>query len=272
MELNLAHVFPWEQQQPEDKHRSQVEDVRAAEDANRDLRTQTEGSTITLVNPDEHTNGVVVAKSSKDSIAGMTADDETVSQPDSLVNQEHLQLTIEEAFFLTYGLGVLDIRNSEQSKSISTPDLFNICRRHSYFPPVSITQLRPDDPFLLNYAVYHYYRSLGWVVRPGVKFSVDYLLYNRGPVFSHAEFAIMIIPEYSSEVPESEKRGTKDWWWLHCVNRVQSQVRKSLVVCYVEVPKSLPDQGSEVDIGAIFRQYKVREFVVRRWLANRSRD
>jgi len=33
----------------------------------------------------------------------------------------------------------------------------------------------------------HHYRSLGWVVKNGVKFSVDYLLYKRGPVFHHAE-------------------------------------------------------------------------------------
>lgn len=47
--------------------------------------------------------------------------------------------------------------------------------------------LRFDNPFLVNYAVYHHYRSLGWVVKGGIKFCVDYLLYKRGPVFSHAE-------------------------------------------------------------------------------------
>jgi tRNA-splicing endonuclease subunit Sen2 len=46
---------------------------------------------------------------------------------------------------------------------------------------------RPDNPFLVNYIVYHHYRSLGWVVRGGIKFCVDYMLYKRGPVFSHAE-------------------------------------------------------------------------------------
>lgn len=47
--------------------------------------------------------------------------------------------------------------------------------------------LRLDNPFLINYVVYHHYRSLGWVVKGGIKFCVDYLLYKRGPVFSHAE-------------------------------------------------------------------------------------
>jgi tRNA-splicing endonuclease subunit Sen2 len=50
-----------------------------------------------------------------------------------------------------------------------------------------IQQLRFDNPFLLKYVVYHHYRSLGWVVKGGIKFCVDYLLYKRVPVFSHAE-------------------------------------------------------------------------------------
>jgi tRNA-splicing endonuclease subunit Sen2 len=46
---------------------------------------------------------------------------------------------------------------------------------------------RFDNPFLVNYAVYHHFRSLGWVVKGGIKFCVDLLLYKRGPVFHHAE-------------------------------------------------------------------------------------
>ena len=142
--------------------------------------------------------------------------------------------------------------------------------------------MAPDDQFLLNYVTYHHFRSLGWVVRPGVKFAVDYLLYNRGPVFSHAEFAILIIPSYlhrdwNSPGGMSRRRvdEQKDWWWLHCVNRVQSQVKKTLVLCYVDIPSPFEldlEDPSTIDIGQLLKSYKVREFVVRRWLANRSRD
>ena len=93
-------------------------------------------------------------------------------------------------------------------------------------------------------------------------------------MFSHAEFAILIVPEYSKAAIEAGTAGKrKDWWWLHCVNRVQSQVRKSLVLCYVEVPDRLEiGQDGFEDVGKVLRGYKVRDFVVRRWLANRSRD
>ena len=54
-------------------------------------------------------------------------------------------------------------------------------------PPTPSQPLQFDNPFLINYVVYHHYRSLGWVVKGGIKFCVDYLLYKRGPVFAHAE-------------------------------------------------------------------------------------
>lgn len=58
--------------------------------------------------------------------------------------------------------------------------------------PISATipvhEPRFDNPFLVQYVVNHHYRSLGWIVKGGIKFCVDYLLYKRGPVFSHAEY------------------------------------------------------------------------------------
>lgn len=208
-------------------------------------------------------------------------------------NQEHLQLSLEEAFFLAYGLGVLQIRDQSNLKAITTPSLFSLFRQHSYFPPTPMDSLQPDDPFLTSYVVYHHFRSLGWVVRPGVKFAVDYLLYNRGPVFSHAEFAVVILPSYCAPYwtatperrSESRKKESKSWWWLHCVNRVQSQVRKSLVLVYVEIPPpssvnssvktELADNAclpETTDISQWLKRYKVREITLKRWIPNRSRD
>jgi tRNA-splicing endonuclease subunit Sen2 len=195
-----------------------------------------------------------------------------------LENEEHLQISNEEAFFLAYSLGVLQVYDREDNKVIPTSSLYPLFCNHSQFPPRTTTaELKPDDPFALSYVVYHHFRSLGWVVRSGVKFGTDYLLYNRGPVFSHAEFAVVILPSYShsywSETEERREYTTtqqaRSWWWLHCVNRVQAQVKKSLVLCYVEVP---PPATSSDDIGALLGRYKVREFLLRRWIPNRSRD
>ena len=70
-------------------------------------------------------------------------------------------------------------------------------------PPNPFETLRFDNPFLVNYAVYHHYRSLGWVVKSGIKFCVDYLLYKRGPVFTHAEYVPIILPLLTNSEPSN---------------------------------------------------------------------
>jgi tRNA-splicing endonuclease subunit Sen2 len=198
-------------------------------------------------------------------------------------NQEHLQLTYEEAFFLGYGLGVLQVYDSDLISPLPTSALL-----HRFLRSNPSQSIDPDNPFLLSYITYHHFRSLGWTVRPGAKFSVDYLLYNRGPVFSHAEFGVIVLPSYSdpywmgtetgrAKVAKNEKeRERKSWWWLHCVNRVQAAVQKNLVICYVEVPPpvekvGMGEEDGDIDIGAFLRRYKVREINIKRWSPNRMR-
>ena len=209
--------------------------------------------------------------------------DEVHEQPTVTENKEHLQLSLEEAFFLVYGLGVMQIYCDDSDTILPASSLLPLFRRHSYFPPRSISApAEPDDPFMLSYAAYHHYRSLGWVVRSGVKFSVDFLLYNRGPAFSHADFALIILPSYSSaywsETDDRRKataeKTRKTWWWLHGMNRVQAQVVKTLVLCYVDVPPPLTNEekGDQDDIAKLFARYKIRDVTVKRWTPNRTRD
>ena len=204
---------------------------------------------------------------------------ETTKQSTALDDQEHLQLSLEEAFFLSYSLGILNIFIDDTDTTLPNTSLLSLFRRHSYFPPRSLSSsFEPDDPFMISYAAYHHYRSLGWVVRSGVKFGVDYLLYNRGPAFSHAEFALVILPSYTNAYWSEREENTKyvqektnrSWWWLHNVNRVQAQVKKSLVLCYVDVPP--PMRGDTEDIGKLFGKYKIRDIGIKRWTPNRVRD
>lgn len=204
--------------------------------------------------------------------------DEAV-EPTTIENKEHLQLSMEEAFFLSYGLGVLIVVNDNRDRVWSNVDLLALFRRYSYRSLHGAPHCpQPDDPFLLSYAVYHHYRSMGWVVRSGIKFGVDYLLYNRGPAFSHAEFAVVVLPSYIDpywEVTEErkkyvERKSKKTWWWLHGINRVQSHVHKHLVLCYVDVPA--PSTATSMNIGAELAQYKIRDVNLKRWSPNRERD
>jgi tRNA-splicing endonuclease subunit Sen2 len=132
---------------------------------------------------------------------------------------------------------------------------------------------------MLNYVVYHHYRSLGWVVRGGAKFSCDFMLYNRGPVFSHAEFAIIILPSYTDAYWSGDvflqnyvkKKEHRTWAWMHCINRVITQAKKSLVLVYVEIPKPPGEGDGALGVDGLLKRYHVREFVMKRWQLNRER-
>jgi tRNA-splicing endonuclease subunit Sen2 len=196
-------------------------------------------------------------------------------------DQEHIQLTFEEAFFLSYALGALHILDPETKKLISNQDLFYLFRKTSYFPPLANPSLSPDDPFMTNYVVYHHFRSLGWVLRSGIKFSVDYMLYVRGPVFTHAEFGVLILPSYSDPYWSSnpflqnyvKSKETRTWAWMNRIHRVITQVKKTLVLCYVDIPKPLgAEEEAKMGIGAMLARYKVREVTMTRFSANRRRD
>jgi tRNA-splicing endonuclease subunit Sen2 len=202
-------------------------------------------------------------------------------EPLVIQDQEHIQLTLEEAFFLSYALGALTILDSETQSPISTKDLFSLCRRTSYFPPQANPALSPDDPFMVNYVVYHHFRSLGWVPRSGIKFSVDYMLYMRGPVFTHAEFAVLILASYSDSYWSSNPflrnyvkgKQERTWAWMSCINRVITQVKKTLILAYVDIPRPLKaEEEAKMGIDTILKRYSIREVVMKRWSSTRIRD
>ena len=194
--------------------------------------------------------------------------------------QEHLQLTLQEGFFLVYGLGALSVRHPSLNYPLSIEKLLLHCCCRPADMKNSLQALKPDDPFLINYVVYHHFRSLGWVVRSGIKFSVDFLLYNRGPPFAHAEFAVNVIRDYQHSYwtqlnlhgREITHQTAKSWFWLHCINRVQSQVLKSLVFVYVYIPPPVQEARPVSNVAELLERYKVKEFIWRRWIPNRNRD
>lgn len=155
---------------------------------------------------------------------------------------EHLQLSYEEAWFLA-SIGVLKIRDpasgsdsdSDSDALIPSPAVLSrLLTPIDLAHPVTPAALYPDDPLLVNYAAYHHYRSLGWCVRHGIKFCVDWLLYRRGPVFSHSAFSILLVPVYMDEADQgASPYGTTDWYkekmcwkWVNTVMRVNSLVQK----------------------------------------------
>ncbi|KAH8841782.1 hypothetical protein MCOR07_002358 [Pyricularia oryzae] len=201
---------------------------------------------------------------------------------DETRNLEHLQLSAQEAFYLSFAIGALAVVDPKTQAIMSNLELLHLFADHYYFPPRlpshASSGLRTDDPFLVHYVVYHHFRSLGWVPREGVKFGVDLLLYRRGPVFDHAEFGLVVLPSYSHPDWNLEERKHPQqhlsWFWLHGIQRVLSHVLKSLVLVYVDIPPpSTVDLVSDPNKGIVglLERYKVREVMVRRWSSNRNR-
>ena len=226
--------------------------------------------------------------------------------PEVPIQQEHLQLTPSEAFFLCYALDSLRVfppptyppttpsktTLDPNSNTLTPAQLLHLCLSSTapFIPAAPIfanAPIYPDDKFLLTYITYHHFRSLGWTPRPGLKFGCDFLLYPNGPAIEHAPFAVIILASYSRDSwwkSNSERRAyvegkesKRTWQWWHAANRVQTQVKKGVMICWIEVPgldavNRCVAGDRDVDIGRLLRLYTVREMLCRRWSVNRGRD
>ncbi|PWZ01495.1 hypothetical protein BCV70DRAFT_198928 [Testicularia cyperi] len=230
---------------------------------------------------------------------GAEAEAAAASGETDVVDMERMQLSLVETFFLAGMLGCLEIRSdAADGSTLSLQDFYRCCLESTLPAPLlglrerglaerhlRSLYARPDNPFLINYVAYHHFRSLGWVVKTGIKFCADLLLYKKGPVFSHAEFAVVVIPAYedpadqeSSPFPAHPNAGQKDWIWFSTINRVQSQVLKTLILAHVFVPSLQRCPPSAVDSPQAFvdnlrsgKSYAIKEVAIRRWVPARMK-
>ena len=48
------------------------------------------------------------------------------------------------------------------------------------------------EDFKQKYSVYKEFRDLGYVVRPGLKFGTDFIIYMKGPGIDHSKWAVLV--------------------------------------------------------------------------------
>ncbi|ORZ23259.1 hypothetical protein BCR42DRAFT_404366 [Absidia repens] len=196
-------------------------------------------------------------------------------------NYECSQLDLFEAFFLVYAIDALDIQDKDQLR-LGIDDCWSIFSRA--YSPALIPTRNMDSSSKLNmfaphYAAYHYYRSQGWIPKDGLKFGVDFVLYQLGPSYRHAEFAVLIIPctESSSSTASSSftasghQQYTSPYTWTELlrISRVCNQVKKTLVLCYVTLPLSTLSASWHLPI---LNQCTIRQVVMKRWSPGSNRD
>ncbi|CAG0881247.1 unnamed protein product [Cyprideis torosa] len=90
-------------------------------------------------------------------------------------------LSAEEAFFLAFVCGYLEVRHRDSSRALHLEELWR------YFT-------MRDSNFVFKYAAYHRYRCKGWIVRDGLRFGGDFLLYKDGPSLYHASYLVIVNP------------------------------------------------------------------------------
>lgn len=190
-------------------------------------------------------------------------DADIIDDEESVVQLEYMQLQAVEVFFLQFAL------NKTNVDSLSLKQLFiRCCQQYD-------SSIKANNKFIVNYIVYHYFRSKGWCVRSGIKFGTDYLLYKRGPPFSHAEFCVLVMQDdYEKGI------GSYDWFQICAKARVIGSVKKNFVQIYVEAPLQVEFDKifatSDIDDGLMFKQllsrYRVSEVLYKRWNPSRTRD
>ncbi|XP_013115401.2 tRNA-splicing endonuclease subunit Sen2 [Stomoxys calcitrans] len=92
--------------------------------------------------------------------------------------EESLSLGLEESFFLSYFLNVLKITDLN-NEAMNWKDFIR------YAQEVNVD-------FIESLASYLYLKSKGWVVKSGLKFAGNYLIYRKGPRFFHASFVVIV--------------------------------------------------------------------------------
>lgn len=156
------------------------------------------------------------------------------------VANEPVHLTPEETLYLMHVFGCLRLE-----------------------PPLPVEQVwrffveaQPRMPLL--YFAYHHYRRLGWVVRAGSKMGCDLVLYQDNPGLVHAQHSILVL-DNAQPMPS--------WPELLGIGRVSENVRKTLVLCRVQLGASVRTLDDVLN-----GSHVAEELVYRRWATNRTRD
>ena len=183
------------------------------------------------------------------------------------ISIEYLQLSAEESFYLV-DEKVLKVQK-ETTPASNPVAYYTVEEMWEEF----VNNL--GERFIANYCVYCHYKNFSKIVRGGLKFGVDFVLYNEGgPKKLHAEWAVILqtICREESEKAMGEEitriTTSKD---LQTVSRITETVAKGLIICFViedikegeTVTKTHP---------SILSNYAIRDFVVKRWEPTRNRE
>lgn len=202
-------------------------------------------------------------------------DSNTPINSDSIKNRNILRIEDYDIIIDSNNIKNIEYLQLDNCETIYLKQLNMIRINFDNIPNISLTNLLKnlieiyDFELLLNYVVYYHYKTLGWCVKNGLKFSCDYILYQRGPPFSHAEFSIKI-------VTNEETDSLIDY---SAISRVVSGVKKNLILCFVNHPNFNSSQWLNIwnnylidgDLISLLNNFSINEINWKRWTPSRTR-
>ncbi|XP_017056425.1 tRNA-splicing endonuclease subunit Sen2-1 [Drosophila ficusphila] len=155
---------------------------------------------------------------------------------------EKLLLGMEESCFLAYYLEVLEIT----SLSGSAIDF------HLFMKAAKELNAR----FVENLACYVYLKSKNWVIKSGIKFGGDFLIYKQSPRLYHASFLVLV--QTPSEIEYYQSKNLKG------IQRVAETSDKDVLLLIVNHASDLTkplDLGKTTVTETIVRRFNYITFV-----------
>ncbi|XP_017796357.1 PREDICTED: tRNA-splicing endonuclease subunit Sen2 [Habropoda laboriosa] len=178
---------------------------------------------------------------------------------ESFPAQETLYLTFEETFFLLYGIGCLNLIDFDGN-------LLDVDHAWHSFCKI-------DQNFIPKYVTYHYFRSKGWVVKPGLKYGGDFLLYKQGPPFYHASYIVIIDTLDGDSLIRNQNKCMHKLTWnnLLGLERLSETAAKEILFAQVLWPSSALQTSNLLNVD-ILSEFSVKELLWRRWNPKYNRD
>nr|CAH0112873.1 unnamed protein product [Daphnia galeata] len=155
---------------------------------------------------------------------------------------ETSNLMLEEAFFLSYVVGCLQVKF--QDIFLNLDEIWMLFQKST-------------SNFVPRYISYQHFRMAGWIVRSGIKFGADFILYKQGPEFHHASYSV-IVGNLNTFLGASE-----GWVQLATANRISESASKELLLCNaISLIQAAPDLSSPQCI----EHFLLNVVVLKRWV------
>ncbi|XP_054744184.1 tRNA-splicing endonuclease subunit Sen2 [Anastrepha obliqua] len=160
-----------------------------------------------------------------------------VVSKDNIDGNECLTLELEESCFLSYYVRVLFIHDWK-GREVQWRQFVTLAK-----------EINPN--FLECLAAYLYLKAKGWVIKSGIKFGGNFLIYKKGPRFNHASFIIFVRPTPETNITTIDLKG---------IQRIAETSDKDILLLEISKP-------NVVTLGTIFdiRQFRVSETIIRRF-------